>query len=71
MSHSLPTPRLERLRTVVARTGMSRSWIYKEVAAGRFPKPIKVGGASGWSAAAIDGWIEALISVPSTQSGTC
>lgn len=59
-----PIPKLERLPAVVARTGMSRSWIYKEVAAGRFPKPIKIGGASGWSASAIDGWIEALTSAP-------
>ncbi|WP_168047013.1 helix-turn-helix transcriptional regulator [Brevundimonas alba] len=63
--------RLERLPAVVARTGMSRSWIYKEVAAGRFPKPVKVGGASGWSAAAIDHWIESLTSDPAARSGAC
>lgn len=63
--------RLERLPAVVARTGMSRSWIYKEVAAGRFPKPVKVGGASGWNAEAIDRWIESLISAPAAQPGAC
>lgn len=63
--------RLERLPAVVARTGMSRSWIYKEVAAGRFPKPVKVGGASGWDAEAIDRWIDSLIRGPAPRSGTC
>ncbi|WP_332660888.1 helix-turn-helix transcriptional regulator [Brevundimonas sp.] len=63
--------RLERLPAVIARTGMSRSWIYKEVAAGRFPKPVKIGGASGWSASAIDGWIEDLMSGPAVSSVAC
>lgn len=54
--------RLERLPSVIARTGMSRSWIYKEAAAGRFPKPVKIGSASGWSADAIDAWLAALFS---------
>jgi prophage regulatory protein len=63
--------RFERMPAVVARTGMSRSWIYKEVAAGRFPKPVKIGCASGWSASAIDGWIEELMSVPSARVGAC
>jgi prophage regulatory protein len=63
--------RLERLPAVVARTGMSRSWIYKEVAAGRFPKPFKVGGASGWSAAALDHWIESLTIGSAAQTGAC
>ena len=63
--------RLERLPAVVARTGMSRSWIYKEIAAGRFPKPVKVGGASGWNAEAIDRWIESLTSGPAAQGGAC
>ncbi|WP_416173681.1 helix-turn-helix transcriptional regulator [Brevundimonas sp.] len=63
--------RFERLPTVVARTGMSRSWIYKEVAAGRFPKPYKIGGASGWSAVAIDHWIEGVTGGSVTQTGAC
>lgn len=63
--------RLERLSAVIARTGMSRSWIYKEVAAGRFPKQVKIGGASGWSAAAVDRWIESLISDPAGPKGVC
>lgn len=49
---------LERLPTVKARTGLSRSEIYRKVAAGDFPAPIKLGErASAWSAAEVDGWI--------------
>jgi len=33
--------RLLRLPAVAARLGMSRSWIYDEIAAGRFPRPVK------------------------------
>jgi prophage regulatory protein len=56
-----PNRRLERLPAVKARTGMSRSWIYKEMAEGRFPKPIKIGSCSGWPVGQIDAWIEQLV----------
>lgn len=49
--------RLERLPAVMARTGMGRSWIYREIGEGRFPAPLKIGGASCWDAQAIDAWI--------------
>lgn len=49
---------LERLPAVKARTGMSRSEIYRRIAIGDFPRPIKLGTrASAWSAAEIDAWI--------------
>jgi prophage regulatory protein len=51
---------LVRLPALLERTGMSRSWIYKEMAAGRFPAPAKIGGASAWRSADIDCWIENL-----------
>lgn len=51
---------LVRLPALLERTGMSRSWIYKEMAAGRFPTPAKIGGASAWRSADIDCWIEEL-----------
>jgi predicted DNA-binding transcriptional regulator AlpA len=46
----------------MARTGMSRSWLYGAIAQKRFPAPVKIGRASGWDAAAIDGWIAAQLS---------
>ena len=54
-SHQLS---LERLANVMLRTGMGRSWIYREVAAGRFPRPLRVGGASCWDSRDVDSWIE-------------
>lgn len=50
--------RIERLRAVMARTGMSRSWIYREAAAGRFPPALKIGRASGWDSLKVDAWID-------------
>ena len=53
---------LERLPRVKARTGLSRSEIYRRVVAGDFPAPIKLGErASAWSAAEVDGWITGRI----------
>lgn len=48
-----------RLPEVMARTGMGRSWIYREARAGKFPAPTKLnqGGASGWNAAEVNDWI--------------
>ena len=52
---------LIRLPQVMARTGMSRSWLYGAIAQKRFPAPAKIGRASGWDAAAIDDWIAAQL----------
>jgi prophage regulatory protein len=49
---------LERLPKVRARTGLSRSEIYRRIASGTFPAPIKLGErASAWSVAEVDRWI--------------
>ena len=49
---------LERFPQVKARTGLGRSEIYRRIAAGQFPAPIKLGErASAWNAAEIDVWI--------------
>lgn len=62
MSTFNPNCRFERLPVVLARIGMSRAWVYKEIAAERFPRPIKIGSCSGWYASQIDAWIEQLVS---------
>lgn len=63
MHYSTQSPRLERLPSVLSRTAMGKSWIYREIAAGRFPPPVKIGRSSGWDSSAVDAWIEnALIS---------
>ncbi|WP_159016034.1 helix-turn-helix transcriptional regulator [Cognatiluteimonas profundi] len=51
---------LERLPQVKARTGLSRSEIYRRIAANppTFPAPCKLGTrASAWSALEVDCWI--------------
>jgi prophage regulatory protein len=47
-----------RLATVKARTGLSRSTLYRRVAEGRFPAPVALGGRSiGWLNTEVDAWI--------------
>lgn len=51
-----------RLPAVKARTGLSRSTIYKRVSDGTFPRPVKIGArAIGWLEADIDAWITAQV----------
>jgi prophage regulatory protein len=55
---------LERLPTVKLRTGLSRSEIYRRIAAKppTFPKPVPLGErAVAWDAAEIDSWIATRI----------
>ena len=52
--------RLLRLCQVEAIIGMKRSWVYEEMARGRFPKPLKLGPASRWDSVAIDEYIASL-----------
>lgn len=47
---------------VIARTGLKRSAIYEQMAAGTFPKCIKLGPrAVGWIESEIDDWIQSRI----------
>jgi prophage regulatory protein len=50
--------RIVRLKTVLARTGLSRSTLYRKIREGTFPRqvPISVHGA-GWRESAINQWI--------------
>lgn len=49
---------LLRLPQVKAQTGLSRSELYRRIAIGSFPAPIKIGArASAWSSVEIEGWI--------------
>ena len=53
------TKKVLRRKAVEAKTGNSTSTIYEKMAAGEFPKPIKLGArAVGWLEDEIDGWIE-------------
>jgi len=48
---------LLRLPEVKAHTGLSRSELYRRIAKGAFPAPVKIGArASAWSSAEIERW---------------
>lgn len=50
--------RIIRLKTVLARTGLSRSTIYRKIAEGTFPAQIKISvHGSGWHESDINQWI--------------
>jgi prophage regulatory protein len=50
--------RIIRLKTVLARTGLSRSTLYRKIGEGTFPRqvPISIHGA-GWHESAVNRWI--------------
>jgi prophage regulatory protein len=51
-------PIIERLPAVLGRTGMPKSSLYKQIAKGEFPRPVKLGKrAVGWLSTSIDEWI--------------
>lgn len=53
---------LVRLPTVCAQTGLSRSNIYRRIAEGDFPRPIKLGPCtSAWDASEVARWVDAKI----------
>lgn len=55
---------LERLPVVKARTGMSRSEIYRRIALGDFPRPIKIGSrASAWVSDEVSAFIASRIAL--------
>ena len=60
-SSPAPKDRLLRIAEVLRRIGMRRSWTYREIAAGRFPRPHRLGGASCWLEADIDTWIASVV----------
>ena len=50
--------RIIRLKTVLARTGLSRSTIYRKIAEGTFPPQIRISvNGSGWHESEINRWI--------------
>ena len=50
--------RIVRLKTVLARTGLSRSTIYRKIAEGTFPAQIKIStNGTGWHESDINRWI--------------
>lgn len=50
--------RIIRLKTVLTRTGLSRTTIYRKITEGTFPRQVKIGiHGVGWHESAISRWI--------------
>ncbi len=50
--------RIVRLNTVLTRTGLSRSTIYRKIAEGTFPAQLKISvNGAGWRESDIDRWV--------------
>ncbi|WP_419808604.1 helix-turn-helix transcriptional regulator [Sphingomonas sp.] len=50
--------RILRLKTVLERTGLSRSTLYRKVEARTFPKQIKISTrCAGWRESAVKAWL--------------
>lgn len=59
-----------RLREVRRRTGKSRSGIYRGIANGTFPAPVKIGErTSAWVESEVEAWISARISERDAKRG--
>lgn len=48
-------------REVERRVGLGRSAIYERIAAGTFPRPVKLGASSVWVESEVEAWIAARI----------
>jgi prophage regulatory protein len=50
--------RIIRLKTVLARTGLSRTTLYRKVGEGTFPRQVKISiHGAGWRESAINQWV--------------
>lgn len=52
------TERIIRLKTVLQRTGLSRSTLYRKMAEGTFPPQVRISiHGSGWHESAVNRWV--------------
>lgn len=50
--------RIIRMKTILARTGLSKSTIYRKIAEGSFPAQLKIStNGAGWRESEINRWI--------------
>lgn len=58
-TRSQPEPAFYRMADVLRITALSRSSLYRRIAAGDFPAPVSLGGrAKGWRRVALLEWID-------------
>lgn len=67
---SIPNEKILRLKTVLGRTGLTRSMAYALLKDGQFPRPINLGArAVGWLESEIDAWIADRIEASRAKAG--
>lgn len=50
--------RIIRLKTVLERTGLSRSTLYRKIGEGTFPKQVRIAArCAGWRESAVNAWL--------------
>lgn len=54
---------------VCSQANMSSATLYRLIASGSFPKPVKVGAASRWSQQAVQTWIREKVAAARTNEG--
>lgn len=53
--------RFLNVRDLLAKTSLSKRYIYRLIAAGSFPQPVKIGIRSVWPEAEVDEWMAARV----------
>ena len=57
--------RILRIRTVLERTGLSRSTLYRKIQQGTFPKQLRISErCMGWRESAVEAWLRSPTSYP-------
>ena len=67
-----PTPdRIIRIKTVLSRTGLSRSTLYRKIGEGTFPHQVQISiNGAGWYESDINLWIANPVGYHSAQTAT-
>lgn len=65
------TDRIIRLKTVLARTGLSRSTLYRKIADGTFPAQIRISvHGAGWRESSVEHWMADPVSYSEERAGS-
>jgi prophage regulatory protein len=58
MALPIANDRILRISTVLARTGLSRSTMYRKIDQGTFPKQVKISDrCAGWYESQVEAWL--------------
>ncbi|WP_333606216.1 helix-turn-helix transcriptional regulator [Novosphingobium sp.] len=62
--------RIIRLKTVLARTGLSRTTLYRKMGEGTFPRQVKISvHGAGWHESAVNRWVADPVGYRDDQAG--